>query len=240
MSAVAQVTRVRRVCRPLARALSSQSAPAAPARRSVNPMVVGEQTVPRAAGPPEDLPRLEAALRELRARHPGAIIDRYRESLPSVAESALVAPGAAVVGDVRLAEGSSVWYGCVLRGDLNYISVGANSNVQDGTVVHLGDEDPTVIGEHVVVGHRAVLHGCTIEDHCLIGMQATVLDGAVIGRGSIVGAGANVSAGTVVPPNSLVLGVPGKVKKSLPPEKEEHHRLLAQKYARLAHNHKNG
>ena len=140
---VPRLLRVARVCRPLARALSSQSAPAAPARRSVNPMVVGEQTVPRAAGPPEDLPRLEAALRELRARHPGAIIDRYRESLPSVAESALVAPGAAVVGDVRLAEGSSVWYGCVLRGDLNYISVGANSNVQDGTVVHLGDEDPT-------------------------------------------------------------------------------------------------
>jgi carbonic anhydrase/acetyltransferase-like protein (isoleucine patch superfamily) len=120
------------------------------------------------------------------------------------------------------------------------IAIGAHSNIQDGTVIHLGDNDATVIGEHVVVGHRAVLHGCTIERCCLIGMQATVLDGAVVGEGSIIGAGAIVSAGSVIPPHSLVLGVPGKVVKELPPEKSQAHKMLAEKYARLAHNYQRG
>ena len=127
----------------------------------------------------------------------------------------------------------------VLRGHLNYIEVGSYSNIQDGSVIHLGDNDPTVIGEYVVVGHRAGLHGCTLEDHVLIGMQATVLDGAVIGRGSIIGAGAIVPSGSVIPPLSLVLGMPGKVVKSLSPEKEATHRKLAEKYARLAANYRN-
>ena len=180
------------------------------------------------------------ALSELRGRYPGAIFDRYLEHVPTVASSALVCAGAAVVGDVRIAEGASVWYNCVLRGDMNYIEIGAHSNIQDGTVVHLGDNDPTIVAEHVVVGHRAVLHGCRVEKHSLIGMQATVLDGAVIGQGSIVGAGAIVSAGAVIPPNSLVLGVPGKVVKTLAPEKEDAHRKLAEKYSRLAHNYRLG
>ena len=203
-------------------------------------MVVGEHTTRKVDGPPANLAALEAEIGQLRARHPGAIIDRYLDRVPSVASTALVCAGAAVVGDVRIGEGASVWYGAVLRGDMNYIEVGAHANIQDGTVVHLGDNDPTIVGDHVVVGHRAVLHGCTIEPHCLIGMQATVLDGAVIGRGSIVGAGAIVSAGAIIPPHSLVLGVPGKVKKVLPPQKEEAHRMLAEKYARLAHNYRVG
>ena len=127
-----------------------------------------------------------------------------------------------------------------MRGDLNFISLGEGSNVQDGTVVHLGDEDPTVIMQEVVVGHRAVLHGCTIEPNCLIGMQATVLDGARIGRGSIVGAGAIVPAGAQIPPRSLVLGVPGKVVKTLDEGKEEFNRQLAHKYTRLAYNYRYG
>ena len=212
------------------------SAAASPVRRSVKPMVVGEHTVPRVDGPPADLQRLQRSLEALRSRYPGAIVDRYLDRVPSVESTAHVCAGAALVGDVRIAEGASVWYGVVMRGDMNYIEVGAHTNVQDGTVVHLGDNDPTIIGEHVVVGHRAVLHGCTIEAHCLIGMQATVLDGAVVGRGSIVGAGAIVTAGSVIPPLSHVLGVPGKVVKQLPPEKEDAHRMLAEKYARLAHN----
>lgn len=212
----------------------------ATARRPTTPMVVGEGTVPRVYAQPAHVYSLERALTELRLQHPGAIIERYLDRVPSIADDALVCTGAAVVGDVRIAEGASVWYGCVLRGDMNYIELGAHSNVQDGTVVHLGDNDPTVVGEHAVVGHRAVLHGCTIEPHCLIGMQATVLDGAVIGRGSIVGAGCIVPAGTLVPPNSLVLGLPGKVVKTLDPSKEDHHRKLAEKYSRLAHNYRVG
>ena len=215
-------------------------ASSSPVRKAVNTMVVDGGTTPRVQSKPCNLAALDAALSELRAKHPGAIFDRYLERMPSVADDALVCAGAAVVGDVRIAEGASVWYNCVLRGDMNYIELGAYSNIQDGTVVHLGDNDPTVVAEHVVVGHRAVLHGCTIERHSLIGMQATVLDGAVIGQGSIVGAGAIVAAGAVIPPNSLVLGVPGKVVKTLPVDKEDAHRKLAEKYSRLAHNYRVG
>lgn len=231
---------VRRTTRCPVVAAARRCAGTAPVRRATKPMVVGEHTVVRVHAPPANVAALSAALEQLRGRHPGAIIERYLNRLPAVAADALICAGATVVGDVRIGEGASVWYGAVLRGDMNYIELGAHSNVQDGTVIHLGDNDPTIIGEHVVVGHRAVLHGCTIEPHCLIGMQATVLDGAVIGRGSIVGAGAIVSAGAVIPPASLVLGVPAKVVKSLPPEKEEAHRMLAQKYARLAQNYREG
>lgn len=172
-------------------------------RRSVNPMVVGEQTTPRVHERPANVAELTRHLATLRERHAGAVFERYLDKVPKVAPDALVCAGAAVIGDVTLGEGSSVWYNAVLRGDMNRIVVGAHSNIQaqppprpsplpplppsshplhaepiarrlmlqDGTVVHLGDQDPTIIGEHVVVGHRAVLHGCTIEDHCLIGMQ---------------------------------------------------------------------
>lgn len=191
-------------------------------------------------GPPEDLDELGIALKTLRDRFPGAIFQRYLRSVPKIASDVHVAPGAAIVGDVVLGPQSSVWFGCVLRGDVNRIEIGARSNVQDGTVVHLGDRDPTIVGEDVVIGHRAVIHGCTIEDGCLIGIQATVLDGARVGHGSIVGAGAIVTAGTVIPPRSLVLGVPGKVKKTLTEADEAFHKALAGKYLRLAHNHRLG
>ena len=204
--------------------------------------VVDESSCPRVSGPPApaDLARIERLVADLRARFPGAIIDRYLEKVPSVGEGAHICEGAALVGDVRIGEGASVWYGTVVRGDLNYIELGARSNLQDGTVVHLGDKDPTIVGEDVVVGHRAILHGCTIEPGCLIGMNATVLDGAVIGRGSIVGAGCVVPAGTAIPPDSLVLGMPGKVVKTLEPSKEGFNRSLAAKYSRLAYNYLHG
>jgi len=201
--------------------------------------VVGDDVCPRANGVPPNLSELDEALGTLRAGHPGAIIERYLDKIPSLHPTALVCTGAAVVGDVRVAEDVQVWYGAVLRGDLNYIEVGPRSNIQDGTVVHLGDNDPAVIGADVVIGHRAVIHGCTIRDACLIGMNATVLDGAVIGKGSMVGAGAVVPAGLEVPEGSLVLGVPGKIVKSNI-DKEEFIRSLAAKYTRLAYNHRNG
>lgn len=197
-------------------------------------------TVPRVAGPPADLPVLEARLAALRARYPGVIFKRYLHRVPEVADGCFVAEGAVLCGEVRLATDASVWFGCVLRADLTFIHIGARTNVQDGTVIHLGDETPTVVGEDVTIGHRAVLHGCTVEDACLIGMQATVLDGAVIGAGSIVGAGAVVRAGTIVPPRSLVFGTPAVVVKTLPPGDEEQRRLIAAKYLRLVHNHQVG
>ena len=206
----------------------------------VGAAVVGAQSCPRVAGPPPNLPAVVERLNQLQARFPRAIIERYRDRVPEVHDSALVCAGSVLVGDVKLAANVSIWHTAVLRGDLNYIEVGENSNVQDGAVVHLGDNDPTIIMEDVVVGHRAMLHGCTIEGGVLIGMQATVLDGAVVGHGSIVGAGAVVSAGTKIPPHSLVLGLPGKVVKTLDPGKEAFNRALAEKYCRLAFNHLNG
>ena len=190
--------------------------------------------------PPANRAALEVALDLLRSRFPGAIFGRYLDAVPRVGAECFVAPGAAVIGDVTLHDGSSVWFGCVLRGDVNTITVGARSNVQDGTVIHLGDRDPTVIRADVVVGHRAVVHGCTIEDGCLIGIQATILDGAHIGAGSVIGAGALVPAGMVVPPRSLVLGMPGRVVKALGPEAEAFHRELAAKYGRLQGNYRRG
>jgi carbonic anhydrase/acetyltransferase-like protein (isoleucine patch superfamily) len=187
-------------------------------------------------GPPADAAELEARLQEIRGRFPRAIVDRYLASLPLIGARVLVAPGAAVVGDVRLAEDASVWYGCVLRGDLAPVTVGARTNVQDGSVLHVADDGPCVIGADVVVGHRAMLHACRVEDACLIGMQATVLDDAVIGAGSVVGAGAVVTQRTVIPPRSLVLGVPAKVVRTLTADDEAFHRAHAAKYVRLKEN----
>jgi carbonic anhydrase/acetyltransferase-like protein (isoleucine patch superfamily) len=117
------------------------------------------------------------------------------------------------MGDVTLGPRASVWYGAVLRGDMDRIVVGEASNLQDGAIVHVDEGQPAVIGAYVGVGHRAILHGCTVEDECLIGMGSVLLNGVVIGGGSVVAAGAVVLEGTVVPPGSLVLGVPARVAR---------------------------
>ena len=116
-----------------------------------------------------------------------------------------------VLGDVTLGPKSSVWYGCVLRGDMAPIVVGESSNVQDGTIVHVDEGKPARIGARVGIGHRAIIHGCTIEDDCLIGMGSILLNDVVVGTGSVIAAGAVVREGMVIPPGSLVMGVPGKV-----------------------------
>jgi carbonic anhydrase/acetyltransferase-like protein (isoleucine patch superfamily) len=188
------------------------------------------------AGPPADAERLDAQVSALRRRFPRASIDRYLGALPSVGGNVLIAPTAALVGDVRLGEDSSIWWGAVLRGDLAPITVGARTNIQDGTVIHVADDTPCSVGEEVVVGHRVMLHACRVEDGCLIGMQSTVLDEAVIGRGSVVGAGALVTQRTVIPPHSLVLGAPAKVVRRLTEEDEAFHRAVAMKYVRLKEN----
>jgi carbonic anhydrase/acetyltransferase-like protein (isoleucine patch superfamily) len=157
---------------------------------------------------------------------------------PQIDPTAYVAAGATLIGDVRLAPYASCWPGTVLRGDINFIEIGEGTNIQDGTIVHLADQYPVKIGKYVTVGHAAMIHACTIEDECLIGMQATVLDGAVIGKNSIIGAHSLVTPGTVIPPGSLVMGVPGKVVKTLTPEKQAEIRKWAEKYVKVAAAHR--
>jgi carbonic anhydrase/acetyltransferase-like protein (isoleucine patch superfamily) len=134
---------------------------------------------------------------------------------PRVAESAFLAPGAVLVGNVTLGDRASVWYNSVLRAEQEPITIGAGSNLQDNVSCHVDRGYPLILGAGVSVGHGAVLHGCTIEDNVLVGMAATVMNGAVIGTGSLVAAGAVVLEGTIVPPGSLVAGVPAKVRREL-------------------------
>jgi len=149
---------------------------------------------------------------------------------PNIAPTAFVAQTAAVIGHVTLEKEASVWYNAVLRGDINRIHVGPRSNIQDGSVVHVADDYPALVGELVTVGHNVTIHACTIGDECLIGMGAIILDGAEIGARSIIGAGALVTSGTKIPPGSLVLGAPGKVVKALDKKEQAKIRTWAVKY----------
>lgn len=162
----------------------------------------------------------------------------YLDREPTIDPSAYLASGAVVIGAVTLGKNSSVWHNAVLRGDINTIEVGEGSNVQDGTIVHLADDYGVKIGNYVTIGHAAMIHACEIGDECLIGMQATVLDGAVIGAQSIVGAGALVTKGTQVPPGSLVLGSPAKVVRALSEAERAGLRQWAEKYVDVSRGHK--
>ncbi|MBF4568960.1 gamma carbonic anhydrase family protein [Plantibacter sp. VKM Ac-2880] len=152
---------------------------------------------------------------------------------PALDPTAYTAPGSVVVGAVTLAADSSVWYNAVLRADSDSITLGAGSNIQDGVAVHTDSGHPTVIGRNVSVGHNAVVHGCTVEDDCLIGMGSVVLSGAVIGAGSLVAGGAVVLEGMIVPPGSLVAGVPAKVRRELTADEQEAIRQNAAHYVAL-------
>lgn len=143
---------------------------------------------------------------------------RYGEQVPSVHESVFVAPGANVIGSVVLSENASVWFGATIRGDNDTISIGRNSNVQEGAVLHTDPGIPLRVGENVTVGHQAMLHGCTIGDGSLIGIQAVVLNGAVIGKHCLVGAGAVVTERKVFPDRSLIVGAPARVIRELSDE----------------------
>lgn len=156
----------------------------------------------------------------------------------SIHPTAWVAPGAIVLGDVTLGERSSVWYGAILRGDNDRIVVGAETNLQDGTIVHVDEGVPCLIGRRVGVGHRALLHGCTVEDECLIGMSSTILNRAVIGTGSVVAAGALVPEGMKVPPGSLVMGVPGRVVRPVDDQLRERIQMTWVHYIEQARRHR--
>ena len=157
---------------------------------------------------------------------------------PSIAGDAWVAPTATVVGSATVGAGTGIFYGAVLRADMEDILIGEGSNIQDTAVVHADPGYPARIGNGVSVGHGAVLHGCTVGEGALIGMNATVLNGAVIGAGTLVAANALVLEGTEVPPGSLVAGVPAKVRRPLTPEEIEHCRQNAATYVALSRQHR--
>ena len=153
---------------------------------------------------------------------------------PKVHPSAFIANGAQLIGAVFIAEGASVWFNAVLRADINEIRIGKRSNVQDCSVLHVENDTPCIVGDDVVIGHSAVVHACTIEDVCLIGMGATILNRAKIGTGSLVAAGAVVLENTIIPTGSLVVGVPAKVVRALTSSEIKGIRDWAEKYRRLA------
>ncbi|MCK4232749.1 gamma carbonic anhydrase family protein [candidate division WOR-3 bacterium] len=154
-----------------------------------------------------------------------------------VAKRCFIAAGAHLIGQVELGEFSSVWYNAVLRGDINYIKIGRETNIQDNCVLHVTHELPVIIGDRVTVGHGAVVHGCEIADDCLIGMGAIILDGAKIGKGSVIAAGAVVRERMEVPPHSLVVGIPGTIKRTLDPSTIEMIREAGRSYVELTKEH---
>lgn len=155
-------------------------------------------------------------------------------STPSVHESVFIAPGAVVIGAVDIAEHASVWYGSVLRGDINRIVLGPRTNVQDGSVLHVSDDCACILGADVTVGHRAVVHACEVGDEVLVGMGAIILDGAVIGPRCVIAAGAVVTKGSIIPEGSLVVGTPGRIARTLSLEEQRANAALAAKYVEVS------
>ncbi|MGB3545270.1 gamma carbonic anhydrase family protein [Rubrivirga sp.] len=163
------------------------------------------------------------------------MIHSFLGRTPVLGLEAYVSETAAVIGDVTVGDGASIWFGASLRGDVHWIEVGPKSNVQDNATVHVSrGTHPCQIGSGVTIGHNAVVHGCTIEDDVLVGMGAVVLDGAVIGEGSLVGAGALVTGNTIIPPRSLVLGSPAQVARELTDLEVERNRANAAHYVRMS------
>jgi carbonic anhydrase/acetyltransferase-like protein (isoleucine patch superfamily) len=156
----------------------------------------------------------------------------FQGKFPNIDKNAWVGHGACIVGDVRIAEGTGIWYNCVLRADISYIEIGKDTNIQDGSICHVDTEKPLIIGNRVTVGHGAILHACTIEDDVLIGMGAIILSGAIIKTGAVIGAGAVVAENTVVESNILSAGVPAKPKKEI--DLKEKIIVSSENYVKLA------
>ena len=163
------------------------------------------------------------------------MLHAYRHTMPAVQPSAYVARSADVIGRVRLAKDSSVWFGCVLRGDVNRIEIGEATNIQDGSILHVDDRRPCLIADHVHVGHHVNLHGCVVERGAMIGIGAIVLSGARVGAEAIVGAGSVVLEGTTIPPRMLAVGAPARVVRKLTARDIGYIRGWVKKYVQLAH-----
>jgi gamma-carbonic anhydrase len=161
-------------------------------------------------------------------------LSRFLKAKPNIGEAVFIAPNATVLGATTIGMNSSIWFHSVVRADINEITIGHSTNVQDGSILHVADKFPLIMGNHVSCGHRSVVHACTIGDRTLIGMGAIVLDGAVIGEGSIIGANALVTKGAVIPPGSLVLGSPARIIRAITPEEESGILELAQKYVAVS------
>ncbi len=162
-------------------------------------------------------------------------IYEFKGVWPEIASDVFLAPGSVVIGDVVIGAHSSIWFQTVIRGDVHYIRIGEGTNVQDCCALHVtSDKFPLEIGNLVTIGHRATVHGCIVGDNCLIGMGATIMDGAVIGEGSVIAAGSLVTPGTEIPPGSMVMGSPGRVKRSISEEEKERIRSTSQHYIELA------
>lgn len=165
----------------------------------------------------------------------GNNIIAFKGIMPKLHQSVFVAPSADVIGDVEIDEGSSVWFNCVIRGDVNHIRIGKRSNIQDGTVIHVSNgTHPTLIGDDVLVGHNCIVHGCTLENGSFVGMGATVLDGAVVESGAMVAAGALVAPNKRVPKGELWAGAPAKFMRNLSDEQQANLTSGAAHYAELA------
>jgi len=158
----------------------------------------------------------------------------YKGITPEIGEEVFLAEQITVIGRVTLKDRSNIWFGAVLRGDVNSIIIGEGSNIQDNSTVHVSSTCATKVGDRVTVGHNCIIHGCTIEDDCLIGMGSTILDGAVIGKGSIVGANSLVTMNKVFPENSLIIGSPAKVMRPLSETEIASNRVSAEHYVELA------
>ncbi|MBK8230043.1 MAG: gamma carbonic anhydrase family protein [Candidatus Eisenbacteria bacterium] len=169
---------------------------------------------------------------------PDARVIPFRGTRPVLGDGVFIAPGVTVIGDVIVAEKSSLWYGTVVRGDVHFIRIGRETNIQDNCVVHVtADTHSVSIGDRVTVGHGAIIHGATLEDGCLIGMGAQILDGARVGEGSLIGAGSLVAPGDRIPPGVLALGSPAKVRRPLNAEERERVRKAADQYMEYALQH---
>lgn len=158
----------------------------------------------------------------------------YLGHRPQIGAGVFIADNARVIGDTRIGDESSVWFSSVLRGDINRVVIGHHTNIQDGSVCHVADEHACVVGNYVTIGHRAILHGCTVADEVLIGMGAVLMNGVVVGEQSIVGATALLTEGLQVPPGSLVYGAPAKVISHLGPAERAKIKSWAEKYCRVA------
>jgi carbonic anhydrase/acetyltransferase-like protein (isoleucine patch superfamily) len=147
----------------------------------------------------------------------------FRETAPKISESVYIAETAIVIGDVEIGQDSSVWFGSVVRGDVNYIRIGARTNIQDMTMIHVASKGfPTILEDEITIGHRVTLHACHVESRCLIGMGAILMDGVRVGHDSLVAAGTLLTPGTIIPPRSMVMGSPGRVKRELTDAEIEH------------------